>query len=107
MNAQSALGQYHLASDMTQAMLSAAQNGDWEGLVNIEIERRSVLSPLTNLEIDYRIAGLEEEKNSCIRNILELDQQIRALTEAWMGEMRETLASVQSQRKIAQAYGSV
>ena len=107
MNAQEALVQYQKAHDSARAMLVAAQAGDWEGLVNLEISRRNLLEPLATLQVDYRSAGLQEQKDACIRDILNMDEQIRSLTEAWMAEMRDMLSSVQVQRKVNQAYGSV
>ena len=106
MDARAALNQYLRAQETTRAMLEAARNGDWEGLVNLEIERRATLDSLFEIAVNFRDAGLQEEKDACIRDMLKLDDQIRALTEAWMAEMRETLASVQSQRKLTQAYGA-
>ncbi len=105
MDARSALAQYRQAREATLGMLAAAKEGDWEGLVNLEIARREVLDPLTAQAIDFG-AGQRQEKDACIREILEMDAQIRTLTEAWMGEMRQMLSTVQSQRKIEQAYGT-
>lgn len=104
MDSRQALDQYRLARETTRGMLAAATDGDWEGLVNMEIARRTVLDPMTALNLDF--GSLRPEKDACIREILEMDARIRTLTEAWMAEMRETLSSIQSQRKVEQAYGS-
>lgn len=103
MDSRQALSQYRQARETTRGMLAAATDGDWEGLVNMEIARRAMLDPLTALSLDF--GGLRQEKDACIREILEMDGRIRKLTEAWMAEMRETLSSIQSQRKVEQAYG--
>lgn len=106
MDARSALSQYRQARETTRGMLAAATDGDWEGLLNLEIARRSALDEITAQKIDFGADALRQEKDACIREILEMDARIRTLTEAWMGEMREMLATVQSQRKIEQAYGA-
>lgn len=106
MDARSALIQYRQARDMTREMLAAAQAADWEGLVNMEIARRASLDQLTAATIDFEQPALRQEKDACIREILDMDAQIRALTDAWMGEMRQMLTTVQSQRKIEQAYNA-
>jgi flagellar protein FliT len=106
MDARSALTHYRQAHETTRGMLAAAKGGDWEGLVNLEIARRAALDDLTAQAIDFNAGLLRQEKDACIREILEMDAQIRTLTEAWMGEMRQMLVTVQSQRKIEQAYGA-
>jgi uncharacterized membrane protein len=105
MDSRAAIGRYQEARETTRNMLQAAQAGDWEALVNLEIARRAALDPLGAHNIDFSPA-LAQEKDACINEILELDRQIRALTQAWMAEMRQTLASLQSQRKLAQAYAA-
>jgi flagellar protein FliT len=106
MTAQDALAQYGEIQRVTQDMLAAAQAGDWEALVNLEAGRKAALASLMAEEIDYRAAGLGAEKDACIQSILDMDRRIATLTEAWMGEMREMLAAVQSQRKLEKAYGT-
>lgn len=104
MNAREVLAQYHRLQETTRHMLLAAQEGDWERLVNLEIGRRDALDGLAAREIDFGGNALKEERDDCIREILETDARIRALAEAWMAEMRQMLASVQSQRRIERAY---
>lgn len=106
MNAHEALGQYRQIREMTQAMLAAAQAGDWEALVNMEAGRKAAIAAVTERAIDFQAAGLGAEKDACIHSILDADTRIRALTEAWMSEMRETMAAVQSQRKLEKTYST-
>jgi len=106
MDAREALSRYRQIGEVTQRMLAAAQAGDWEALVNLEVGRKAALAAVTGQPIDYHAAGLGAEKDACIHFILDADKQIRALTEAWMDEMRETLASIRSQRKLESAYST-
>jgi hypothetical protein len=106
MNARDALGHYRQIREVTQHMLAAAQAGDWEALVNLEVGRKAAIAAVTEQAIDFQSAGLGAEKDACINFILDTDDRIRALTEAWMGEMRETLAAVQSQRRLERTYNT-
>lgn len=104
MTAHDALSRYREIQEVTRHMLAAAQTGDWEALVNLEAGRKAALAAVTDPSIDYQAAGLASDRDGCILSILDMDQQIRALTEAWMGEMREILGNVRSQRRLEQAY---
>lgn len=106
MTAQDALGQYRAIQRVTQDMLAAARAGDWEALLNMEAGRKTALASLMAQPVDYRAAGLGGDKDACIQSILAMDREISSLTEAWMGEMREMLAAVQSQRRLEKAYGT-
>jgi hypothetical protein len=103
MTPNEAMAEYQRMRETTRRMLVAATEGQWEGLVSLEIERRAIADRLAG-RVDFAATALLAAKDACIRDILEMDTQIRSLTEAWMGEMREMMGTIQSQRKVHKAY---
>lgn len=91
---------YETAWVLTRQMLDAAKNGEWDELILIEKKRAQVVADLmrSRPDVDARI-------NETIQHILACDAEIKALTEAWLGELRETLDSTISEKKLLQAYG--
>lgn len=104
MTPHEAFAGYRQMHETTRRMLAAARDGEWEGLINLEIERRGIAERLAE-PVDFRGTPLLESKDACIREILEMDGEIRSLTATWMSEMREMLGSLRTQRKVHHAYG--
>lgn len=102
MDAAEMLAAYRQIREITAQMLAAAQAGDWEALVNLEIGRKAWVERVSASSVSP--GALAAEKDACIRFVLETDQQIMTLTRAWMGEMEEMLAAVRAQRKLERAY---
>lgn len=106
MDSRDAMARYERIRELTRQMLAAAQQSDWDSLIAVEAERKAVVETVTLPDIDFAASGLMSVKDACINEILEMDAQIRGLTETWMGEMREMLSTVQSQRKLERTYNS-
>jgi len=86
-------------------MVVAATENRWDDLINLEIARRShILEVTAESAAPFVNAAQQAHKERLIRNILEADAQVKALTEAWMAEMSVILTSVQAERKLARAY---
>ena len=88
----------------SQAMLAAASDGRWDDLIEQEAARRDSIVEATHTLAPLSDQGLIERKQALIRQILVADEQIKTLTQAWMGELQGVLTSVQAERKLARAY---
>lgn len=86
-------------------MLHAAENADWDALAQLDATRREHLARLMQSGGQVGPAALAR-RDHLIEQTLANDARVRALTEAWMSELRATLESIQAQRRLAQAYQS-
>lgn len=105
MDAAGALARYRAVLETTRQMLDAARAGDWEALVNLEVGRKAAIEAITAQSQGLDYGKLAAQKEACIRSILAADEEITRLTRAWMDEITDILASLQTQRRLAQAYG--
>lgn len=97
---------YERALQCTRAMLTAAQKGDWDALVQHEKERAILIDRLQREDAE---AGTDtasrERKRVLIATMLELDQRIQLLTQDWMHELREVLSSIKAEQRLHRTYG--
>jgi hypothetical protein len=102
----SVLDCYERALQCTRAMLTAAQKGDWDALVQSEKERSILVDRLQREDADPGAhAASRGRKRELITTMLELDQQIQLLTQDWMHELREVLGSIKAEQRLNRTYG--
>jgi len=90
---------------LTQKMLSAAQNGDWDSLIEGELKRNALVERLMAQTEKVITDTVEQQKTSeIIQHILAADREIKTLTEAWKGELQEILGSIGIEKKLSKAY---
>ncbi|MEO1765701.1 flagellar protein FliT [Thiobacter aerophilum] len=104
MDARQALAQYRAILETTRRMLAAAQAGHWDVLIELERARRAAVDALTSTDLDF--GACAAEKDACIHAIVEADQEITRLSQTWMAEMQDILATLRAQRQLAVAYQS-
>ncbi|MCP5144841.1 MAG: flagellar protein FliT [Gammaproteobacteria bacterium] len=95
---------YEELSEKTEAMLMAANEGEWQQVTDLEAERQTVLTrikayPILNPEPDEarQLAGTLQE-------ILDRQSQLYARTAAEFDRCRKLIVSTSQERKITQAY---
>ena len=107
MTASELLDRYEAMWRLTQDMLAAARQANWDRLVEIEQTRTAIVGELKR---EDRILWQAEEgskKEILIRAILAADTEIKALTESWMGELQGALGTIGAQQKLKKAYGAI
>ena len=87
---------------LTQALLDCAHSGDWDGIVALEAERRTLLYDL--FESESRHA--EELLRTLLTDILVMDQEIMSLTQQRCDELSDWLRQVGQRRTAMKAYDS-
>jgi flagellar protein FliT len=103
---QGVLSAYERALELTRAMLDAARKGDWDRLVAQEKERSIYVERIRMLDPDpLRDAKSRERKREIIAEMLRGDEQIQALTQDWMHELREVLGNINAQQRPPRASG--
>lgn len=106
MNTANVVSNYESLSAITEQMRNAANQGEWEKLVDLEkqcsrhVETMKTADAATKLDESAR-----QRKIQLIKKILADDADIRSHTEAWMGQLQRIMQSNRQEQRLHQAYG--
>lgn len=107
LNTQEVISLYETVAVITDQMLAAARNGDWDQLVELESRCASHVETLKAGEPPAPMTGAHRERKvKIIKKILADDREIRNLTEPWMAQLSQIINSTGNERKLSQAYGA-
>ena len=105
MNEQEVMCLYENVATLTNEMLTAAREGDWDKMAELEARCSSQVSVLKQGEAPVSLTGaLRERKVEIIRKILADDREIRNLAQPWMEQLSLLINSTGAERKLNQAY---
>ncbi|WP_313704287.1 flagellar protein FliT [Massilia sp.] len=108
MTGQEVLSEYAAVADLTGQMLAAAEAGDWDQLVLLEQRCTVHVDTLKREEAAVTLNPQgRQAKVDCIKRILADDRRIRDLTMPWMAHLSALINNSGTQRRLANAYGSV
>jgi flagellar protein FliT len=108
MTGQEVLSEYAAVADLTGQMLAAAEAGDWDHLVVLEQACTAHVDVLKRAEAAVELTpSSRQAKVDCLRRILADDRKIRDLTTPWMAQLSALINNSGTQRRLANAYGSV
>ena len=97
---------YDQLSITTAHMLSAAQDGDWQRLVDLEKDCSELVALLSRLESDDPLPeGLRARKAAMIRKVLADDAAIRDITEPWLERLGTMLGANRREQQLLKSYG--
>jgi flagellar protein FliT len=99
------LARYDAMQRLSQQMLDLAAKGDWDALATAEATRTAIEEELRQADTLKWQGPQAAKKEELIRAILALDAQTRTLVETGMQELRQTLGSIGTERKLNKAYG--
>ncbi|MDP9109229.1 MAG: flagellar protein FliT [Pseudomonadota bacterium] len=106
MNSQEVMSLYETMAVITDQMVTAAKQRDWEQLVVLESRVADHVEVLKQGEPPVALTGETRlRKVRIIQEILAHDRQIRDITEPWMAELAVLINSSGTERKLSQAYG--
>lgn len=90
---------------LTQQMLNASRNSDWDALIEVEIKRNALVERLMAQNETAITNAVEQLRTGeVIRKVLAADSEIKTLTEAWQGELKDILGSIGTEKKLSKAY---
>lgn len=98
---------YEALSGITGRMLEAATRGQWEELVLLEQQCRSLIEELKAGGETPLPPEQQRRKAELLRKVLADDARIRDLTLNWMGQLERFLGNTRRQRQVRQAYRQV
>jgi len=108
MTGQEVLSEYAAVADLTGQMLAAAEAGNWDQLVLLEQRCTVHVDTLKRGEAAVTLNPQgRQAKVDCIKRILADDRRIRDLTMPWMAHLSALINNSGTQRRLANAYGSV
>jgi len=91
----------------TNKMLAAAQNNEWDTLINLEKQCRELTNKLITSETESNLSHeLQQKKIKIIHQVLDDDAQIRLITEPWMAKLQDIINTNAYKRNLQQAYQS-
>lgn len=106
MNSQEVISIYETVAVLTDQMLAAARNGDWDQLVSLESRCASHVEMLKQNEAPVPLPpAARERKVQIIQKILADDREIRNITVPWMEHLAKLINSTSAERKLSDAYG--
>lgn len=106
MDSQDIIAIYEDVASLTGEMLASARSGNWDQLAALESRCSSRVSLLRQGEAPVPLSGdLREKKVQIIRKILADDRAIRSLTDPWMEQLQWQISGVNTESKLARAYG--
>lgn len=107
MDSQEVLSLYEAVAVLTDQMLTAARNSDWEQLVALELLCANHVETLKLNEAPPALSdAAREEKVRIIKKILADDREIRNLTQPWMKKLSVLMNSAGVQHKLSRIYGT-
>lgn len=96
---------YERISDLTGHMLQAARASEWDRLVALEQECRTLFDNLLARSPTEPVAGdAARRKAEILRKILADDAEIRSLTQGWMEKLQHLLGTKRREQRLRQAY---
>lgn len=98
---------YRKILDDSRAMLELAKQEEWDALVDREQERRQQVAALRK-ELESRPDALSTaamgQAQGLVQETLALDEETRRLANIWMLELDQKLGSINTSRRLKNAY---
>ena len=105
MTADDILAAWEQALALTGQMLEAARCSDWDRLVELERSRDQLLERLQRPDADPPGSARQRaRKRQILQAMLSQDETIRLLTQDWMRELRDILASASNSQRLGKTY---
>ena len=99
------LSTYQTLSELTDTMLNAARQDEWDRLAALEQHCRGYVENLIQAAPVKMNSNEQSTKVAIIRTILQNDAKIRALAEPHMHELQQRLCRTRTNQRSIQAYG--
>lgn len=102
------LSTYEAMLALSEQMVEAAGNGEWDELA--ALEKRVGAHVLALQENDAQVlldSAHRVKKVAIIKQLLEYDRAIRDLTTPWMAQLSQLINSSGTARRLNNAYGAV
>lgn len=104
---QYVIQKYETISLLTADMRIAAEQGEWDKLIELEQQCGQQISGLKEVDAQELNEADRLRKVALIRKILADDAEIRRHTEAWMAQLQHIMQSTRQELRLNQTYGAI
>jgi flagellar protein FliT len=101
---RSVIENYQHLSTLTSQMRTAATQGEWDQLVELEQQCSHLIETMKQLDLAPLDESIRLQKVELIHKILADDAAIREQTLPWMAQLQRIMQSSRSEQKLRQAY---
>ena len=105
MTSEDIVAVYETMAVITDKMLRAASDEDWDRLAELEQQCAAHVRQLKENEPQPLAGPQRVKKVDAIRRMLAADRQIRDLTTPWMARLSALINNTSTERRVARAYG--
>ena len=96
---------YKAILTVTEKMLKAAQANNWDELILLERECKTLTQILVSNSSQTQLSEeMQKKKIKIIHKILDKDAQIRDIAEPWMTHLQNLLMNANQKRKLDKLY---
>jgi flagellar protein FliT len=106
MTSNEILTTYESLSELTDSMLDAARQGEWDDLAALEQRCQAYVGSLMQTEQVRLNENEQRAKVAIIRTILQNDARIRALAEPRLHELQQRLSLTRAGQRSVGAYNA-
>lgn len=107
MNGTQTISTYEEILAITEQMLQAAQNSNWDELVSLEHDCKQLTFQLIEQHSQQKLSEEQQKKKiTLIQQILAHDAEIRTITEPWITHLQNLLTTHVQKRKLQHTYRS-
>jgi flagellar protein FliT len=101
----SALSYYEAVAAVSGRMLRAAQDSDWDALIEQEKVCAGLIEALRAADAERKLSGEAlVRKGAIIRQVLAEDAEIRCLTQPWLRRLEDLLRTSTNQLRLGDTY---
>lgn len=100
----SVIDNYQHLSNITSQMRTAAAQGEWDQLVELELQCSQYVETMKQQDLAPMDESVRLKKVALIRKILADDAAIREQTVPWMAQLQRIIQSSRSEQLVKQAY---
>lgn len=105
MTSEDIVDTYETMAVITDQMLRAANDSDWDRLAELEKQCALHVRQLKENEPQPLAGSQRVKKVDAIRRMLAADRQIRDLSTPWMARLSALINNTSTERRVARAYG--
>jgi len=106
MNGAEVISLYESVAELTDQMLAAAREENWDLLTKLEADCAHIVGALRKMEASVKLSDdRRERKVKILKKILADDKDIRNLTEPGLKKLSALIQNTSTERKLASAYG--
>lgn len=103
------LKKWHALYALSNTMLSLAQSGKWDELIEQEVVYVTLVEDISKTPLPSGPGGkiIQEKAQALLANILDNEVGLKRLLQERMGELQELMTQTGKQRTLNMAYGNL